>query len=256
MKKELAGEFLGTFVLVLIGLSSIVAAEFKGWLNELWQVAFVWGIGVSLAIYLTRKYSHSHLNPAVSLSFLLMKEINIKQFFYYLFFQFLGAFLAGACLYLIFENDILSFEAANGIARGESDSIRSAMVFGEFYPNPSFANEVTVSHFQAFLIEGFGTFILALVILLLYRLESLRNIFPIFVGLTVSCLIVLFAPYTQMGINPARDFGPRLFAFLNGWGEAALPVPHLGLFTVYILAPFIGAFLAFGVRFLLLKRKR
>jgi len=115
MKKELAGEFLGTFILVFIGLSSIVAAEMLGWLNALWQVALVWGVGVTTAIYLTRAYSHSHLNPAVSLAFLFMREINAKQFFNYVLFQFAGAFFAGACLYLVFGGTIIAFEETNGV---------------------------------------------------------------------------------------------------------------------------------------------
>jgi len=105
-------------------------------------------------------------------------------------------------------------------------------------------------------IEGAGTFILVLVILMLYQLKELRSIFPIFVGLTVSSLIVLFAPYTQTGINPARDFGPRLYAYINGWGEAALPDPQIGFITVYIMAPFLGAIIAFWTRRIILDKKK
>jgi glycerol uptake facilitator protein len=49
---------------------------------------------------------------------------------------------------------------------------------------------------------------------------------------------------TQAGLNPARDFGPRLVAYLAGWGSIALPGPRGGFFTVYILGPLLGGVLS------------
>ena len=71
--------------------------------------------------------------------------------------------------------------------------------------------------------------------------------------LTVAVLIVVIAPLTQACFNPARDFGPRLFSYLAGWGRIALPgLRPAGFFTVYIVAPVLGAVagggLYFGVR--------
>ena len=69
-----------------------------------------------------------------------------------------------------------------------------------------------------------------------------------FIGLTVAALISVIAPLTQACFNPARDFGPRLFAFLAGWGPIALPGPRgTGFLTVYILAPILGAILGSGL---------
>jgi len=65
---------------------------------------------------------------------------------------------------------------------------------------------------------------------------------PVFIGLTVAVLICVIAPLTQACFNPARDFGPRLVAWVAGWGSIALPGPRpTGFLTVYILAPIIGA---------------
>ena len=50
----------------------------------------------------------------------------------------------------------------------------------------------------------------------------------------------LVAPSTQAGLDPARDFGPRLFGFLAGWGEIAVPGPRGGFLTVYVLSPLAG----------------
>jgi glycerol uptake facilitator protein len=69
----------------------------------------------------------------------------------------------------------------------------------------------------------------------------------VFVGLTVTFLICVLAPLTQACFNPARDFGPRLFAYLAGWGRVALPGPRpTGFFTVYILSPIVGAIVGIG----------
>merc|ERR1719210_2729030 len=63
---------------------------------------------------------------------------------------------------------------------------------------------------------------------------------PWVIGFTVSMLITVYAPLTQAGWNPARDFGPRLAALILGWGDCAIPGPRKG-FWVYIIGPIVGA---------------
>ena len=75
----------------------------------------------------------------------------------------------------------------------------------------------------------------------------------VLIGLTVAIIISILAPLTQAGLNPARDFGPRLFAFFAGWGDVAIPGPRGGFFTVYILAPILGALVGAGAYQLLLR---
>jgi glycerol uptake facilitator protein len=106
--------------------------------------------------------------------------------------------------------------------------------------------------------EIVGTMLLALVVFALtdqrMATTTLGRIAPVFIGLTVAILISVIAPLTQACFNPARDFGPRLFAFLAGWGEIALPGPRpTGFLTVYILSPIVGAIAGGGcyVKFLL-----
>ncbi|TAK20641.1 MAG: ABC transporter permease subunit [Chloroflexota bacterium] len=163
--------------------------------------------------------------------------------------QLLGAIAAGATIATVWEKFIDRFEAASGITRGAPGSELSAMVFGQYFPNPAIfgadpAVRALVTPFQAFLVEMFGTAVLAFIV---FALTDQRNeagpgvaMTPLFVGFTVAALISLFAPITQAGWNPARDLGPRLVSWVLGWGNIAIPGPDGG-FWIYLAGPFVGA---------------
>ncbi|MBR3454874.1 MAG: aquaporin family protein [Bacteroidaceae bacterium] len=246
--KGFTGELLGTFVLTLFGCASVACAVLFGEYVSIFQVGMVWGIGVTLAIYLTRYLSCAHLNPAVSVAMVVAGRMKASKLPIYLLAQFLGAILAGFMLYLLFAPSIANYEAVKGIVRGTEASVDTARMFGEFYPNPGDASIASVSLPLAMFAEAFGTFLLALFIFFLTEgcnvgrpSEPLQ---PLFIGLTVASIIFFIAPLTQAGLNPARDAGPRLVAYLMGWHGAALPDTVGGWFWVYILAPILGAVVA------------
>ncbi len=244
-------EVTGTFLLVLFGTGSVAAATFTGAQVGLWQVAAVWGFGVTIAIYVTASVSGAHLNPAVSFAFAILRrsEFTPQRMLAYWGSQLVGGILAGLVVLLIFNPFISNFEDEVGIERGEPGSERSAMAFGEYFPNPDLFGtgeeaEELVSHWHAFAVEAFGTAVLALVIFAVIDRRNVslpsKGMAPFFIGFTVAVLISLFAPITQAGWNPARDFGPRLVALAAGWSEIAVPGPRSG-FWVYILGPLVGA---------------
>lgn len=244
-------EVTGTFLLVLFGTGSVAAATFTDAHVGLWQVAAVWGFGVAIAIYVTASVSGAHLNPAVSFAFAILRrsEFSPQRMLVYWSGQMIGAILAGVVVLLMFSPFISNFEEQNGIERGDAGSQLSAMAFGEYFPNPDLfgtgqdAVEL-VSPLHAFAVEAFGTAVLALVIFAIIDRRNVslpsKGMAPFFIGFTVAVLISIFAPITQAGWNPARDFGPRLVAFAAGWGDIALPGPRSG-FWVYILGPLVGA---------------
>lgn len=249
MIREFIGELYGTFIMVLIGCGSVSGAVFLGWFDTLWQVALVWGAGVAIAIYASRIWCPAHINPAVSLAMFMRKEINRRQLLWYSLAQFIGAFLAAQVLYLLVSHHIHEFEASEGIIRGTSASFTSAMSFGEFFPNPGYMKEISVSHWEAVLWEMGGTFILVQMVFLIIQIKNkMAPFIPVFIGLTVTILIIIIAPYTQAGINPARDLGPRIFAFFAGWDEAAFPSSSYSFLTVYVMGPMIGALLASKIK--------
>jgi glycerol uptake facilitator protein len=250
LRAAIAGEILGTFLLVLFGTGSVACAVLTGALDGLWQVAVVWGFGVTLAIYCSAALSGAHLNPAVSLAFALLRPSSFppSRLLPYWSAQLVGAILAGLVVWTAFAPFLARFEAREGLIRGTPGSERAAMIFGEYFPNPALFGTgpeaaALVSPLGALLIEAFGTAILVLVIFALSDPDNAAapapTLVPFFVGFTVAVLISLFAPITQAGWNPARDFGPRLVALLAGFGAIAIPGPQGG-FWIYIVGPLLG----------------
>jgi len=239
------GELIGTFVLTFFGCSAVATSVLFPAHVGLLQVAAVWGIGVTLAIYATRHLSCAHLNPAISLAMVIGGRMKAGKLPVYWTAQLIGAFLAGLVILGVFSMSIANFETTHHIIRGTTDSVKTAMMFGEYFPNPSFPAALSdVSLVRGFFVEAVGTFLLASIIFLLTEDCNVgrpsSDIAPIFVGLTVMVIICILAPLTQAGLNPARDFGPRLVAYFAGWREIAIPGPRGGFFTVYIMGPLVG----------------
>lgn len=246
LSKEFKGETLGTFLLVLFGCGSVAVSVLFNAHQGLMQIAMVWGIGVTLSIYLTRHLSCAHLNPAVTLAMVLSKRMSARKIPVYVTAQFLGAFLAGLAIYILFSPSITAFENTNSIIRGSVESVQTAKMFGEYYVAPGSTSVVSLP--LAIGAEAFGTFLLVLMIFALTEGCNVGRpseaLAPLFIGLTVGSIICLIAPLTQAGLNPARDFGPRMVAWIFGWKSAAFPDQNGGFFLVYILGPIIGAILA------------
>ena len=256
-------EVLGTFLLVFFGCGAVHVAILTGNLVGLWQVAIVWGVSIMLAIYVVGSISGAHINPAVTIALASWGRFRWPDVLPYILSQVLGAFLAAAILFTLYGPLLAEKEREKKVIRGEPGSEITAMCYGEYFPNPARLASATYDSLEhdklndlvpepiAFLAEVLGTMILALAV---FALTDERNsaapmgrMAPVFIGLTVAALIAVIAPLTQACFNPARDFGPRLFAAMAGWGAIALPGPRgMGFLTVYILAPIIGAFAGGG----------
>lgn len=243
VRREVIGEMLGTCLLVLFGCGSVAVSILFQAHPGLLPVALLWGLGVTLAIYLTRHLSCAHLNPAVTLAMAASGRMLWRKVPTYVVAQLAGAVLAGLLLYALFEPTIAAYESAHDIVRGAPESVATAKMFGEFYSDPGGAARVTLP--LAMGAEALGTFLLVLMIFALTEGCNVGRpdnaLAPVFIGLTVTSVICLIAPLTQAGLNPARDLGPRPVAWCMGWGSAAFPDRVGGLFHVYVLAPIIGA---------------
>ncbi|DAZ94427.1 TPA: hypothetical protein N0F65_002567, partial [Lagenidium giganteum] len=248
---ECIAEFIGTWVLVFVGTATVATAVTTGARIGLWQVAVVWGFGVTLAIFVSAHVSGAHLNPAVTIALAISTPRSFSRYktLPYIMAQMLGAITSGVCVFVLYGTALARYEKINNITRGDDNSTLSAMAFGEYFPNPQVVKggallQEDISSVGAMAIEAVGTMFLMLMIRALTDEQngarpSAQQV-PFYIGFTVATIISFVAPFTQAGLNPARDLGPRIVAALAGWGSVALPGPNGG-FWVYIVGPIIGS---------------
>lgn len=243
------GELIGTFLLVFFGCGSVATAVAMEVPVGLFQVAIVWGLGLSAAIFITARSSGAHLNPAITIAFALVRDFPRARIAGYLGAQFLGAFLAAALVFVLFGGAIAEFEETNDIRRGAVGSEASAMIFGEYFPNPGGQplpdNSAEIAPlWRAAAAEFLGTALLALAIFGFTAQTNSKGpaqLTPLAIGFTLTTLICIFAPLSMAGFNPARDLAPRVFSSLAGWGSLPFTVNGWGWLLVYIVAPIAGA---------------
>jgi glycerol uptake facilitator protein len=264
-------EVLGTYILIFFGCGAVHAAVLTSAQAGLWQVAIVWGVAIMIAVYVVGGISGAHINPAITVALATWGRFSWKDVLPYTVSQLAGAFLAAATLFTLFQPFLADKERKHGVIRGQSGSEITAMCYGEYFPSPgplgstpgNYSQEAhaalnsLVSEPVAFGAEVVGTLFLALVVFAVTDERNLAaptgRLAPVFIGLDVAILISVIAPLTQACFNPARDFGPRLFAFFAGWCAIAIPGRGLGFLTVYILAPLLGAILGGGLYVRLLR---
>lgn len=268
------GEVVGTYLLVLFGCGAVHAAVLMGAQSGLWQIAIVWGVAIALAIYAVGALSGAHINPAMTIAFAAFGRFPKALVVPYVFSQLVGAFLAAAALYGLFSPYLAQREHEKQVVRGAPGSVVTAMCYGEYFPSPGGLSQKPgpldpaelerhwegMSEARAWGAEFLGTAILALLVFAMTdpgnASRPAEQMVPVFIGLTVAALISVIAPLTQACFNPARDFGPRLFAYCAGWKAAALPGPTpTGWLTVYILAPIAGALAGAALYETILRRR-
>ncbi|MFF7709539.1 MIP family channel protein [Pseudomonas sp. NPDC007930] len=231
-------EFLGTALLIFFGTGCVAALKVGGASLGLWEISIIWGVGVSMAIYLTAGVSGAHLNPAVSLALCLFGGFERHKLPFYIVAQVAGAFAGAALVYVLYANLFFDFEQAHHMVRGTQASLELAGVFST-YPHPS------LSTAQAFAVELVITAILMGVIMALTDDGNglpRGPLAPLLIGLLIAVIGASMGPLTGFAMNPARDFGPKLMAFIAGWGEMAFTGGrNLPYFLVPVFAPLVGA---------------
>jgi glycerol uptake facilitator protein len=261
LPKWFIGEFFGTFLLVFFGCGSVCAAVTTAAQVGVFQVAIVWGMGIATAIYLTSALSGAHLNPSVTLAMAAWNGFPWRRVLPYFAAQLLGAFVASAVLFGVFEGALRLYEKTNGIVRGAEGSEATAMVFAEYYPNPGGRPLTPLSRERMGGPAAFGAEVVAtgILVLVIFCCVDERNkarpqvLTAATIGLTVTLLISLVGPLTMASFNPARDFGPRVFSALAGWGTLPFKVNGCGWLTVYVIAPLLGGLAGGGLYTLFFK---
>ncbi|MGI6117622.1 MAG: MIP/aquaporin family protein [Bilifractor sp.] len=207
MKKYVA-EFIGTFVLVLFGCgtAAVVGCDGSNPNSAYFLTAVAFGLCIVAMAYSIGNISGCHVNPAVSLAMLLSRKMTGKDFVGYIAAQFLGAIVGAAVLGVLAGWDC-GF-GANGLYDGSAG--------------------------KSLLVEIILTFVFVLAVLgATSRIEN-SQVAGLVIGLSLTLVHILGIHFTGTSVNPARSFGPALFA----GGDALANV------WVFIVAPLIGGALA------------
>jgi glycerol uptake facilitator protein len=249
---ELLSEFFGTFILIAFGdgvVAMAVAALNQSGRGTLifdasgdWLlIAWGWGFAVVFAVYVAGGVSGAHINPAVTIAFAARRGFPWRKVPGYIAAQLVGAFLGALLVYIVYKGAIDSYERVHHITRGDPNSVVTYSIFATF-PAPYLGNFV-----GPFVDQVVGT---AFLVGFIFALVDERNqppkanLAPFVVGLIVVAIGLSFGANAGYAINPARDFGPRVFAWIAGWGKVAMPGDYdnmSGYFWIPIIGPFLGA---------------
>ena len=246
MFPELLAEFIGTLVLILFGdgIVANVVLFGTGVPGEIvhggyTNITLGWGLAVTMGIYLAGRISGAHLNPAVTVSLAVYRDFPWRKVLPYIGAQLVGAF-AGAAL--VYWNYLPAFQAF------DPGMEKTAGVFTTF---PAFP----MVPFAGLLDQTIGT---ALLLMMILAITDERNQPPgsnlgaVMVGSVVVLIGMAFGGMHGYAINPARDFGPRLFTVVAGFKNNGL-TDGTNVFWVPIVGPLLGGVLGcaaydFGIR--------
>lgn len=244
---ELSAEFLGTFILILIGcgvVAQVVAGgaltDPKGGLGGHDSISWAWGLGVTFGVYVAARLSGAHINPAVTVSLAAFKGFPWAKVVPYTIAQTAGAFIAAL---------VVRWNYTEVLARADpTHTIKTQFVFSTLPGNGSVV--AGVHEWGAFRDQVIGTAILLLLVLAVTDLLNTppgANMAPFIIGLIVVAIGMAYGTNAGYAINPARDFGPRLASFLTGYGGAWRDQWGNFYFWVPIAGPLIGGLVGAGI---------
>jgi glycerol uptake facilitator protein len=234
---EMAAEFAGTLILILFG-AGVVAQVVAGGIGDHDSIAWAWGLGVTLGVYVAGRISGAHLNPAVTVALAVFKGFSWRKVAPYALAQFLGAFVAALIVRWNYSEVLAKLDPGH--------TVKTQGVFSTLPGNGA----LPVHTWGAFRDQVIGTAILLFLILAVTDLKNsspAANLAPFIVGLIVVAIGMAWGTDAGYAINPARDFGPRLASFITGYGTAFRDQYGSLYFWVPIVGPLIGGVLGAGL---------
>ncbi|KAI6191121.1 Aquaporin-10 [Aphelenchoides bicaudatus] len=230
--RAILAEFIGTFFLLFIGLSANIQQAITGASETSAQLA--WGFGFAFAVYCSATVSGGHLNPAISLSSLIIGDLNIGRFIVYVIAQLLGAFVGSAAAYLGHIDDI------NFLDNGQRSIMGGNATAALFATFPS--SHISILGSLVDQIIGTATLAFCVALITDKRHQIPTGLIPLLAGFTMSMISMTYGSNGGFAINPARDLGPRLFLLCVGYGWSLFTVRNY-YFWIPIVGPLIGAIL-------------
>jgi len=217
---ELMAEFFGTFLLILggdgvvanVGLAPRLESAGYDWNVIVWG----WGLSVMVAVFVAGGVSGAHINPAVTLALAVKRGFPWGKVLPYWIAQIVGAFVGAAGVYLVYRDGLVAAGVPNVWCTGPGS------VFGQAWWGAAGSGAAgsmgAYSLPTAFFAEVFGTMVLLLGIIGWGDTGGNKAGYlgAFIVGLVVVMVGLTLGGPSGYAINPARDFGPRLFGTLVG----------------------------------------
>ena len=231
---ELLAEFFGTMILILFGVgvvAQVVTSVPAGNVGDHDSIAWAWGIGVILGVYVSGRISGGHINPAVTIALAAFQGFPWRKVAPYVLAQTAGAFVAAIIVRFVYADLINNYDPGH--------TIKSQGIFSTLPGNGVAPVSVTTAFFDQIV----GTAILVFVVFALVNMRNnppLSNLAPVVIGLLVVGIGMAWGANAGYAINPARDFGPRLASFITGYETAWLDQTGFLYFWVPIVGPIIG----------------
>lgn len=202
--RKYISEFIGTFFLVFVGCGAMVINNHVGGAITHVGVAMSWGLIIMILIYAIGDVSGAHMNPAVTIGFVVAKRFSIKEALPYIIAQLIGALVASFSLKYLFPLD---------------ETLGASLPSGTWQ--------------QSFIFETILTFLLMFVILNVSTGAKEKGIMAgAAIGATVGMEAMFAGPICGASMNPARSIGP------------AIASGHTEYLWAYIVATILGAILA------------
>lgn len=243
LRGELIAESLAMAIIITLGDSAaamLILYDPSPYATAYWGVCIAWGLAVTIAIYVTGAVSGTHANPAVTLALTLFRGFPRAKVLPYVVAQVVGAMIGAALVHQLFGPVIDAYNVTHGLTRAGGGAA------GVFFTAPG----AHITPLHAFWDEVILTGILLLGIFAITdefnTSAPMANASALVIGLLVACIGAAAGYLEGWPINPARDFGPRLFCWLTGWGDAALPGPD-NYWWVPIAGPLLGGVIGAGM---------
>jgi glycerol uptake facilitator protein len=252
---ELLAEFLGCVCLISFGdgVVAMAVAALPGsgraqtpttiflaagdWL----LIAWGWAFAVAFAVWVAGGVSGAHINPAVTLAFAVRRKFAWNKVLPYWAAQVVGCFVGAALVFLVYHYAIDAYNLAAHTPKSSGKALASYSIFATF-PAPYFHGSIAGPLIDQ--IVGTGFLVLFVVAVIDARNTAVgSNLGPLIIGFVVAAIGMSYGANAGYAINPARDFGPRLFAYFAGWGKVALPGTYTAPgfhFSDYFWIPIVG----------------
>ncbi|KAI9565618.1 hypothetical protein GHT06_009410 [Daphnia sinensis] len=241
-------EFLGTYILVVIGNGSIAQSQLtNGEKGDYFTINWGWALGCSLGMLVSANVSGGHLNPAVTMALALVRRFPWKRLPVYWCAQYMGALAASGTVLGVYHVQ-KAFWKEKSMANSALRRTLQNLVWPPFL--------LTIQHITRRLVLILSTMIFTLVICVVTdkRYSNVPNFLqPLYVGFTLLAIGVAYGSNGGYALNPARDLAPRLVSFLGGWGLGVFSFRDYNWFWIFLVGPHVGAILGVCIFHLILK---